>query len=107
MDPLEFIILLIEVVLCIDWQVGTGEGDGIRALIAFYPTDASSSNGMRKTTLLWNFCSDYSLMVSWILLLLLASVSIAITGLGADFTRLESFGKVGEFAETLVGFFTL
>ena len=38
------------------------------------------------------------------LLLLLASVSIAITSLGADFTRLESFGKVGEFAETLVGF---
>lgn len=38
------------------------------------------------------------------LLLFLAPVSIAITGLGADFTRLESFGKVGEFAETLVGF---
>ncbi|KAG6422929.1 hypothetical protein SASPL_113311 [Salvia splendens] len=30
-------------------------------------------------------------------------LSIAITGLGADFTRLESFGKVGEFAETLIG----
>ncbi|KAL1561482.1 psbP domain-containing protein 3, chloroplastic-like isoform X1 [Salvia divinorum] len=57
-----------------DWQVGTGEGDGVRALIAFYPQEASSSN-----------------------------VSIAITGLGADFTRLESFGKVGEFAETLIG----
>ncbi|XP_047975924.1 psbP domain-containing protein 3, chloroplastic [Salvia hispanica] len=57
-----------------DWQVGTGEGDGVRALIAFYPQEASSSN-----------------------------VSIAITSLGADFTRLESFGKVGEFAETLIG----
>ncbi|GFP87195.1 psbp domain-containing protein 3 chloroplastic [Phtheirospermum japonicum] len=30
-------------------------------------------------------------------------VSIAITGLGADFTRLESFGKVDAFAETLIG----
>ncbi|KAL0392245.1 UNVERIFIED_CONTAM: PsbP domain-containing protein 3, chloroplastic [Sesamum radiatum] len=57
-----------------DWQVGTGEGDGVRALIAFYPPDASSSN-----------------------------VSIAITALGADFTRLESFGKVDAFAENLVG----
>ncbi|KAH9606768.1 hypothetical protein KSS87_009788 [Heliosperma pusillum] len=29
-------------------------------------------------------------------------VSVSITGIGADFTRLESFGKVDEFAETLV-----
>ncbi|KAI3459923.1 hypothetical protein Pfo_016586 [Paulownia fortunei] len=57
-----------------DWQVGTGEGDGVRSLIAFYPPEASSSN-----------------------------VSIVITGLGADFTRLESFGKVDAFAENLVG----
>ncbi|KAK4421830.1 PsbP domain-containing protein 3, chloroplastic [Sesamum alatum] len=57
-----------------DWQVGTGQGDGVRSLIAFYPPDASSSN-----------------------------VSIAITALGADFTRLESFGKVDAFAENLVG----
>lgn len=32
-----------------------------------------------------------------------APVSIAITALGADFTRLESFGKVDAFAENLVG----
>ncbi|KAK6116808.1 hypothetical protein DH2020_049438 [Rehmannia glutinosa] len=57
-----------------DWQVGTGEGDGVRSLTAFYPPEASSSN-----------------------------VSIAITGLGADFTRLESFGKVDAFAENLIG----
>ncbi|XP_073317834.1 psbP domain-containing protein 3, chloroplastic [Primulina huaijiensis] len=57
-----------------DWQVGTGEGDGVRSLIAFYPEEASNSN-----------------------------VSILITGLGADFTRLESFGKVDAFAESLVG----
>ncbi|KAG8369306.1 hypothetical protein BUALT_Bualt15G0137600 [Buddleja alternifolia] len=57
-----------------DWQVGNGEGDGVRSLIAFYPQEASTSN-----------------------------VSIVITGLGADFTRLESFGKVDAFAENLVG----
>ncbi|KAL2529812.1 PsbP domain-containing protein 3 [Forsythia ovata] len=57
-----------------DWQVGTGEGDGVRSLIAFYPQDTSNSN-----------------------------VSIAITSLGADFTRLESFGKVDAFAENLIG----
>ncbi|KAL8491562.1 hypothetical protein ACS0TY_023236 [Phlomoides rotata] len=57
-----------------DWQVGTGEGDGVKALIAFYPPEASSSN-----------------------------VSIVITGLGADYTKLESFGKVDAFAETLIG----
>nr|GME07112.1 PsbP domain-containing protein 3, chloroplastic [Ipomoea batatas] len=56
-----------------DWEVGTGEGDGVRSLIAFYPQEASNSN-----------------------------VSIVITSLGADFTRLESFGKVDEFAENLV-----
>lgn len=32
------------------------------------------------------------------------SVSVVITGLGPDFTRLESFGTVDAFAETLVGF---
>lgn len=32
----------------------------------------------------------------------MASVTVAITGIGADFTRLESFGKVDAFAETLV-----
>ncbi|GER36660.1 photosystem II reaction center PsbP family protein [Striga asiatica] len=57
-----------------DWQVGNGEGDGVKSLTAFYPPEASSAN-----------------------------VSILITGLGADFTRLESFGKVDEFAETLIG----
>ncbi|XP_027148303.1 psbP domain-containing protein 3, chloroplastic isoform X1 [Coffea eugenioides] len=56
-----------------DWQVGSGEGDGIRSLTAFYPQEPSNSN-----------------------------VSVVITGLGADFTRLESFGKVDAFAETLV-----
>lgn len=30
------------------------------------------------------------------------SVSVVITGLGPDFTKMESFGKVDEFAETLV-----
>ncbi|TKY75366.1 PsbP domain-containing protein 3 [Spatholobus suberectus] len=56
-----------------EWQVGTGESNGFKSITAFYPTDASNSN-----------------------------VSVVITGLGPDFTRMESFGKVDEFAQTLV-----
>ncbi|WMV56925.1 hypothetical protein MTR67_050310 [Solanum verrucosum] len=59
--------------LLADWQIGAGEGDGVRSLLAFYPPEASNSN-----------------------------VSIVITSLGADFTKLESFGKVDAFAENLV-----
>lgn len=32
------------------------------------------------------------------------SVSVVITGVGPDFTRMESLGTVDAFAETLVGF---
>lgn len=56
-----------------DWQVGAGETDGIKSITAFFPEEASNSN-----------------------------VSVAITGIGPDFTRLESFGKVDAFAESLV-----
>ncbi|PWA79718.1 psbP family [Artemisia annua] len=56
-----------------DWLVGGGEGNGFKSVTAFYPSEASNSN-----------------------------VSIVITGLGADFTKLESFGKVDAFAENLV-----
>uniref|UniRef100_A0A5B7AJV3 PsbP C-terminal domain-containing protein n=1 Tax=Davidia involucrata TaxID=16924 RepID=A0A5B7AJV3_DAVIN len=56
-----------------DWRVGAGETNAIKSVTAFYPEEPSSSN-----------------------------VSVVITGLGADFTRLESFGKVDAFAETLV-----
>ncbi|XP_011041159.1 PREDICTED: psbP domain-containing protein 3, chloroplastic isoform X1 [Populus euphratica] len=56
------------------WQVGAGEPSGYKSVTAFYPEEASNS-----------------------------SVSVVITGLGPDFTRLESFGKVDAFAETLVG----
>jgi hypothetical protein len=31
-------------------------------------------------------------------------VSVVITGVGPDFTKMESFGKVEEFADTLVSF---
>ncbi|KNA16164.1 hypothetical protein SOVF_091580 [Spinacia oleracea] len=55
-----------------DWQVGVGETDGIKSITAFYP-EASTSN-----------------------------VSVAITGIGPDFTKLESFGNVDTFAENLV-----
>ncbi|XP_010270561.1 PREDICTED: psbP domain-containing protein 3, chloroplastic isoform X2 [Nelumbo nucifera] len=56
-----------------DWQVGAGEDNGFRSVTAFYPEEVYSSN-----------------------------VSVVITGLGADFTRLESFGTVDAFAENLV-----
>ncbi|XP_015573936.1 psbP domain-containing protein 3, chloroplastic isoform X2 [Ricinus communis] len=56
-----------------DWRVGAGEPNGFKSVTAFYPEEASGS-----------------------------SVSVVITGLGPDFTRMESFGKVEAFAETLV-----
>ncbi|KAF9613102.1 hypothetical protein IFM89_005581 [Coptis chinensis] len=62
-----------KIVIPKDWIVGEGESDGIRSLTAFYPEESTSSN-----------------------------VSVLISGLGADYTKLESFGKVDEFAETLV-----
>ncbi|XP_021686525.2 psbP domain-containing protein 3, chloroplastic isoform X2 [Hevea brasiliensis] len=60
----------------IEWRVGTGEPDGgFKSVTAFYPEEAYSTS----------------------------NVSVVITGLGPDFTRMESFGKVEAFAETLVG----
>ncbi|KDP36744.1 hypothetical protein JCGZ_08035 [Jatropha curcas] len=56
-----------------DWRVGAGQPSGFKSVTAFYPDEDSNSN-----------------------------VSVAITGIGPDFTRMESFGKVEEFAETLV-----
>nr|AKM76618.1 photosystem II reaction center PsbP family protein [Francoa sonchifolia] len=57
-----------------DWQVGAGESNGFKSISAFYPEEDSASN-----------------------------VSIVITGVGPDFTRMESFGKVEAFAESLIG----
>ncbi|XP_028762845.1 psbP domain-containing protein 3, chloroplastic [Neltuma alba] len=62
-----------KIVIPQDWQVGTGEPNGFKSVTAFYPQEDSSSN-----------------------------VSVVITGVGPDFTKMESFGKVDEFAETLV-----
>ncbi|XP_009386523.2 psbP domain-containing protein 3, chloroplastic isoform X2 [Musa acuminata AAA Group] len=56
-----------------EWLVGAGDANGIKSVTGFYPEESSDSN-----------------------------VSIVITGLGPDFTRLESFGNVDAFAETLV-----
>ncbi|KAF5955852.1 hypothetical protein HYC85_008708 [Camellia sinensis] len=56
-----------------DWQVGAGDNNGVKSVTGFFPDEPSSSN-----------------------------VTVVITGLGADFTRLESFGKVDAFAENLV-----
>ncbi|KAF3446934.1 hypothetical protein FNV43_RR12114 [Rhamnella rubrinervis] len=58
-----------------EWQVGAGEPNGFKSVTAFYPIEEVSS----------------------------CNVSVVITGLGPDFTKMESFGKVDEFAETLVG----
>nr|AKM76619.1 photosystem II reaction center PsbP family protein [Geranium incanum] len=56
------------------WKIGTGQPKGFNSIItAFYPETVTGSN-----------------------------VSILISGLGADFTRMESFGNVDAFAETLV-----
>ncbi|KAK8960600.1 hypothetical protein KSP40_PGU008574 [Platanthera guangdongensis] len=57
------------------WSVGTGGTNCIKSVTAFFPEEAAASN---------------------------SNVSIAITGLGPDFTTLGSFGKMDAFAETLV-----
>lgn len=57
-----------------DWKAGVAEANGFKSITAFYPAEEASSS----------------------------NVSVAITGIGADFTRMESFGKVDEFAESLV-----
>ncbi|XP_074556379.1 psbP domain-containing protein 3, chloroplastic [Curcuma longa] len=58
-----------------DWLIGTSDSDSnsLKSITAFYPNESSDSN-----------------------------VSVVITGLGPDFTRLQSFGNVDAFAETLV-----
>ncbi|XVE94361.1 hypothetical protein REPUB_Repub02eG0002400 [Reevesia pubescens] len=57
-----------------DWQVGVGEPNGFKSITAFYPEEEAPNS----------------------------NVSVVITGLGPDFTRMESFGKVEAFADTLV-----
>ncbi|XP_062119276.1 psbP domain-containing protein 3, chloroplastic-like [Humulus lupulus] len=59
--------------LFVGWSLAASEPDGFKSVTAFYPEGNTSSN-----------------------------VSVVITGLGPDFTKIESFGKVDEFAETLV-----
>lgn len=56
-----------------DWLVGAGDANGIKSITAFYPEGTSDLN-----------------------------ISVVITGVGPDFTRLESFGTVDAFAENLV-----
>ncbi|KAJ3677668.1 hypothetical protein LUZ60_003392 [Juncus effusus] len=56
-----------------DWLVGKGETDGVRSVTGFYPQQDSTSN-----------------------------VSVAISNMAPDFTRLQSLGSVDEFAENLV-----
>ncbi|KAL6858938.1 hypothetical protein ACP4OV_017940 [Aristida adscensionis] len=55
------------------WLVGAGEASGFKSVTAFYPEQAADAN-----------------------------VSVAITGIGPDFTSLKSFGDVDAFAESLV-----
>ncbi|XP_066352516.1 psbP domain-containing protein 3, chloroplastic-like isoform X1 [Miscanthus floridulus] len=56
------------------WLVGAGEASGIKSVTAFYPEQAAADS----------------------------NVSVAITGIGPDFTSLKSFGDVDSFAEGLV-----
>jgi len=91
------------------WQVGNGESNGFKSITAFYPTEVSNSNGIVLSVCFFSICasdiclfSHYNFYCVKFLLTKLASVSVAITGLGPDFTRMESFGKVDEFAQTLV-----
>lgn len=56
------------------WLVGAGEASGIKSVTAFYPEQAAADS----------------------------NVSVAITGIGPDFTSLKSFGDVDAFAEGLV-----
>ncbi|KAJ1702547.1 hypothetical protein LUZ63_002326 [Rhynchospora breviuscula] len=56
-----------------DWSVGAGQSDGVRSVTAFYPEETSDSN-----------------------------VSVVITSISPDFTKLQSFGSVDDFAENLV-----
>ncbi|WVZ92220.1 hypothetical protein U9M48_038303 [Paspalum notatum var. saurae] len=56
------------------WLVGAGESSGIKSVTAFYPEQAAADS----------------------------NVSVAITGIGPDFTSLKSFGDVDAFAEGLV-----
>ncbi|EOY15897.1 Photosystem II reaction center PsbP family protein isoform 6 [Theobroma cacao] len=58
----------------LDWQVGAGEPNGFKSITAFFPEEEAANS----------------------------NVSVVITGLGPDFTRMESFGKVEAFADTLV-----
>ncbi|CAL5013458.1 unnamed protein product [Urochloa decumbens] len=55
------------------WLIGAGESSSFKSVTAFYPEQAADSN-----------------------------VSVAITGIGPDFTSLKSFGDVDAFAEGLV-----
>ncbi|KAJ1269133.1 hypothetical protein BS78_07G187400 [Paspalum vaginatum] len=56
------------------WLIGAGESSGIKSVTAFYPEQAAADS----------------------------NVSVAITGIGPDFTSLKSFGDVDAFAEGLV-----
>ncbi|XP_008671805.1 psbP domain-containing protein 3, chloroplastic [Zea mays] len=56
------------------WLVGVGEASGINSVTAFYPEQAAADS----------------------------NVSVAITGIGPDFTSLKSFGDVDAFAEGLI-----
>lgn len=79
--------------------MGNGEPNGFKSVTAFFPQGTSSSNGIFLDFLtfsLTRFSFEYFDGLNFGL------VSVVISGLGPDFTRMESFGKVEEFADTLV-----
>lgn len=48
-------MMLTDEELLADWQIGAGEGDGVRSLLAFYPPEASNSNGISWTLVMDRF----------------------------------------------------
>lgn len=84
--------------------MGSGEPNGFKSITAFYPEEeAVNSNGNLYKFLIVPL-SFFGIYMHTKKLKLVASVSVVITGLGPDFTRMESFGKVEAFADTLVHF---
>lgn len=99
----EFYVPCVFLWLGSEWQVGTGEPNGYKSITAFYPQEATNSNGILEVHLyFYPFASSLIKIHTTNCYQFVAAVSVVITGLGPDFTKMESFGKVDEFAETLV-----
>lgn len=82
--------------------MGNGEPNGFKSVTAFFPQETSTSNGNFLRSSLIYFFSLTCFSFEYFDGLNFGLVSVVISGLGPDYTRMESFGKVEEFADTLV-----